>query len=81
MPSLVVFLSKSDLVKEYDLSSVIGVSCGAAPLSQEADAEFKSRLPQVPPLRQGEQVFFCNCTHSDSESSSCAFVGRVPHQE
>ena len=58
MPSLVVFLTKSELAKEYDLSSVISVGSGAAPLSQEADAEFKERMPHVPVFRQGKVVIF-----------------------
>ena len=53
VPSLVVFLSKNELVKEYDLSSVMYVNSGASPLSVEADAEFKEKLPTVPMLRQG----------------------------
>ena len=56
MPSLVVFLAKSELVKEYDISSVVGVNSGAAPLSAEADAELKQTLPHVIYLRQGKQV-------------------------
>ena len=53
VPSLVVFLTKSDLVKEYDLSSLTSVSFGAAPMSAEADEEFKERFPQIPMVRQG----------------------------
>jgi 4-coumarate--CoA ligase len=53
VPSLVVFLTKSELVKEYDLSSLTTVSFGAAPLSAEADAEFQQRFPAIPNVRQG----------------------------
>ena len=60
VPSLVVFLTKSELVKEYDISSVISVNSGAAPLSTEADTEFKEKLPTVPPLRQGEKEINCS---------------------
>jgi hypothetical protein len=55
VPSLVLFLAKSALVAEYDLSSVLSVGSGAAPLSVEAAHEFKHRLPSVAPITQGER--------------------------
>lgn len=35
VPPIVVFLAKSPLATQYDLSSVLVVLCGAAPLSVE----------------------------------------------
>ena len=54
MPPLVVFLAKSPLVKEYDLSSVKSVSSGAAPLSKDAEEEFKSQMSDATMFRQGK---------------------------
>lgn len=49
-----VFLAKHPMVKEYDLSSVSLVICGAAPLSKEVENAVYERL-QLPNLqiRQG----------------------------
>lgn len=45
VPPLMVFLAKHPLVKQFDLSSVRLVACGAAPLSSEIVAEVQARLP------------------------------------
>lgn len=37
VPPLVIFLAKSHLIKQYDLSSVKMIGCGAAPLSKEIE--------------------------------------------
>lgn len=47
-----VFLAKSPLVSEYDLSSVKVIWSGAAPLSKEIEDAVKSRIG-VPIVRQG----------------------------
>lgn len=44
VPPLMVFLAKSELVDEYDLSSLRMIFCGAAPLSSELEAAVKNRL-------------------------------------
>ncbi|RZC40840.1 AMP-binding domain containing protein [Asbolus verrucosus] len=44
VPPLAVFLAKSPLVNKYDLSSVVEVGCGAAPLSKEIEELVKKRL-------------------------------------
>jgi 4-coumarate--CoA ligase len=44
VPPLAVFLAKSPLVKDYDLSSVTEVSCGAAPLSKNIEEILKNKL-------------------------------------
>ena len=52
VPPIVVFLAKSPLAANVDWSSVLRVSCGAAPLSKEVELEFKKRL-KVREMRQG----------------------------
>ena len=39
VPPLVIFLAKTPVVKEYDLSSVIAIISAAAPLSKETEQE------------------------------------------
>lgn len=53
VPPLVLFLAKHPLVNKFDLSSVVRVSSGAAPLSKELETALVTRLPQVLKLRQG----------------------------
>jgi len=47
-----VFLGKHSLVDQYDLSSVRRITCGAAPLSREAQEAVEKRL-KVNDIRQG----------------------------
>ncbi|KFB34945.1 AGAP003482-PA-like protein [Anopheles sinensis] len=53
VPPLMVFLAKSPLVDEYDLSSLYAVLCGAAPLSREIEELVRTRLPNVATVRTG----------------------------
>ncbi|XP_076897300.1 4-coumarate--CoA ligase-like 9 [Bidens hawaiensis] len=46
-PPLVVAMAKSDLVPKYDLSSLLMVGCGGAPLGKEMAKSFKARFPHV----------------------------------
>ncbi|XP_068661327.1 4-coumarate--CoA ligase-like 9 [Aristolochia californica] len=46
-PPLVVAMAKSPEVDKYDLSSLIGVGCGGAPLSKEVTEKFSRRFPNV----------------------------------
>lgn len=46
-PPLVVAMSKSDLVMEYDLSSLQTLGCGGAPLGKEVSERFKARFPNI----------------------------------
>lgn len=52
VPPLLVFLAKSPLVDKYDVSSLLILGCGAAPLSKEISDAVQSRL-NVLALRQG----------------------------
>ncbi|XP_065091103.1 uncharacterized protein LOC135712053 [Ochlerotatus camptorhynchus] len=53
VPPLVVFLAKHPLVEKYDLSSLIAISCGAAPLSKEIEEMVHKRLPNLMLIRIG----------------------------
>lgn len=44
VPPIVVSLTKRKEVKDYDLSSLEGVGCGAAPLGKESIADFESKF-------------------------------------
>ncbi|XP_058128725.1 uncharacterized protein LOC131289977 [Anopheles ziemanni] len=46
-PPLMVFLAKSPLVDKYDLSSLVFLGCGAAPLSKELELAVMKRLPKL----------------------------------
>lgn len=46
-PPLVVALAKSDLVSKYDLSSLLTLGCGGAPLGKEVSEHFNARFPSV----------------------------------
>lgn len=51
-PPLMVFLAKSPIVDEYDLSSLKIIWCGAAALSKELEQQVIDRI-HVPIIRQG----------------------------
>ncbi|KAK4256965.1 hypothetical protein QN277_006618 [Acacia crassicarpa] len=46
-PPLVVALTKSELVKKYDLSSLRTIGSGGAPLGKEVAENFKAKFPNV----------------------------------
>ncbi|KAB1217318.1 4-coumarate--CoA ligase-like 9 [Morella rubra] len=46
-PPLVVALVKSELVKKYDLSSLLLLACGGAPLGKEVALRFVAKFPNV----------------------------------
>lgn len=52
VPPLMVFLAKSHLIDNYDLSSLKIIWCGAAPLSKELEEAVQARL-NIPVIRQG----------------------------
>ncbi|XP_055543015.1 uncharacterized protein LOC129728590 [Wyeomyia smithii] len=53
VPPLMVFLAKHPLVDQYDLSSLMLVGCGAAPLSKEIEEMVQQRLPNIQLIRTG----------------------------
>jgi len=54
VPSTVLFLAKSPLVGQFDLSSLRDVSSGAAPLDEELSKALTERIPSISWFRQGE---------------------------
>lgn len=52
VPPLMVFLAKSPLVDNYDVSTLKIIWCGAAPLSKESEDAVQKRLG-IPVIRQG----------------------------
>lgn len=64
VPPLVLFLAKHPLVDKFDLSSMIRVSSGAAPLGKELEIAMLKRLPKVQRLQQGtwssKKLSWCN---------------------
>ncbi|XP_076901956.1 4-coumarate--CoA ligase-like 9 [Bidens hawaiensis] len=50
-PPLVVSMAKSDLVPKYDLSSLMVIGCGGAPLGKEVAKSFTTRFPHVDIVR------------------------------
>ncbi|KAH8893194.1 acetyl-CoA synthetase-like protein [Thozetella sp. PMI_491] len=63
VPPVVVALAKHPAVKNYDLSSVIGIGCGAAPLASEVQAEVQGLFPSGDVyLRQGWGMTELTCT-------------------
>ncbi|XP_055700377.1 uncharacterized protein LOC129800044 [Phlebotomus papatasi] len=53
VPSMALFLAKSPLVMEYDLSSLEELICGGAPLSKELEDNVNSRISNLQGIRQG----------------------------
>ncbi|KAK4506928.1 hypothetical protein PRZ48_000661 [Zasmidium cellare] len=47
VPPIVVSLTKRKEVKDYDLSTLEGVGCGAAPLGKESIVDFESKFGQT----------------------------------
>lgn len=52
VPPLMLFLAKHPMVSKYDLSSLLIIFCGAAPLSKEIEDEVYQRVG-VLAIRQG----------------------------
>ena len=47
VPPLVLFLAKHPLVDSFDLSSLVEVTSGAAPLGKEMEDAMRKRLPNI----------------------------------
>lgn len=58
MPPIIIFLVKSPLVAQYDLSSLHTIICGAAPLSRKVELLAKQRIG-VKTIRQGYGMTEC----------------------
>lgn len=53
VPPIVVQLAKRSETKDYDLSTIEGVGCGAAPLGKEVTEEFQRKFGAEVSIRQG----------------------------
>lgn len=55
-PPLIVAFIKSELTKKYDLSSLLLLGCGGAPLGKEVSEKFKEKFPNVEILQVRENL-------------------------
>uniref|UniRef100_A0A2P2JY61 Uncharacterized protein n=1 Tax=Rhizophora mucronata TaxID=61149 RepID=A0A2P2JY61_RHIMU len=46
-PPIIVALVKSELTNKYDLSSLLSIACGGAPLGKEVALRFRQKFPHV----------------------------------
>lgn len=77
-PPVVVMLAKRPETEKYDLSSLVNILCGAAPLSKELQNEVSTKLGLKVVQTWGMTEVTCSCLHvpggSDDRSGS---VGQV----
>lgn len=61
-PPIVVALTKSDLTKKYDLSSLYFLRCGGASLSKEVSEKFQEKFPntKIWQVIHKHKLVFCN---------------------
>ena len=57
VPPLVLFLAKHPLVDKFDLSSLMALSSGAAPLGRDLELSVAKRIPSLITVRQGLRLF------------------------
>ena len=55
VPPTVLFLAKSPLIDQFDLSSLEDVSSGAAPLGEDLAKTLTERIPSIKWFRQGNR--------------------------
>lgn len=78
VPPMVLFLAKSPIVDKYDLTSLIVISSGAAPLGSEVCEEVKKRLPRLKYIVQGFGMSETSvASHIPYLSSNMASCGRL----
>ena len=77
VPPLVLFLAKHPLVDKYDLSRLVRVGCGAAPLSKELEEAMLKRLPNVQQIRQGRCIYEAFCSYLCCCNNSVYNIVRV----
>lgn len=59
VPPIIIMITKSrDIVKQYDMSSVLSIFTGAAPLGEETAEDLQSMFPKWA-IRQGYGSEFC----------------------
>ena len=64
VPPIAVALTKSPMVKNYDLSSIESAFCGAAPLSTESTNAFETMFENKFQLKQGWGMTEITCSAS-----------------
>ena len=62
VPPIALALAKHPLAKKYDLSSIITMGCGAAPLGREVCDEVEKLIPTGSTVRQGWGMTETTCT-------------------
>ncbi|KAJ5097148.1 hypothetical protein N7456_007869 [Penicillium angulare] len=79
VPPIMVLLAKSPAVKKFDLSSIEGIGCGAAPLGREVCVEVEKLWPNgAVNVKQGWGMTEATCSvlgWSPNEFSDSASVG------
>lgn len=81
VPPIALALAKHPLARKYDLSSITGMGCGAAPLGREVCEEVEKLIPTGSTVRQGWGMTETTCTcmswHPLSEMGPSSGVGEM----
>jgi 4-coumarate--CoA ligase len=77
-PPILVMLAKREETKNYDLSSLVNILCGAAPLSKELQNEVSERFKLKVVQTWGMTEVTCSCLHvpggMDDRSGSVGYI-------
>lgn len=77
-PPILVMLAKREETKDYDLSSLVNILCGAAPLSKELQNEVSERFKLKVVQTWGMTEVTCSCLHvpggMDDRSGSVGYI-------
>lgn len=77
-PPILVMLAKRPETREYDLSSLVNILCGAAPLSKELQNEVSEKFGLKVVQTWGMTEVTCSCLHvpggMDDRSGSVGFI-------
>lgn len=77
-PPILVMLAKREETKQYDLSSLVNILCGAAPLSKELQNEVSERFGLKVVQTWGMTEVTCSCLHvpggMDDRSGSVGYI-------
>jgi 4-coumarate--CoA ligase len=77
-PPILVMLAKREETKDYDLSSLVNILCGAAPLSKELQNEVSERFKLKVVQTWGMTEVTCSCLHvpggMDDRSGAVGYI-------
>ena len=77
-PPILVMLAKREETNDYDLSSLVNILCGAAPLSKELQNEVSERFKLKVVQTWGMTEVTCSCLHvpggMDDRSGSVGYI-------